>query len=181
MTKHVTELLIEDHQRIERLLADFPLGMESPGREDAFCELVFELMAHEVAEMQVVYPVIRERLPHGDSIADERITEEVESELLLQEMEDYGVDDERSDVLFVALRNGMLRHAKEEERTAFNPLAFAAPPSYLQEVGERYEQAKQWDEATHPTPRMRRARLSNKVIGSITALMDKVLDLVSID
>ena len=85
-TTDVVELLLADHEEAKALLARFD-HIAPNDRASYFCEVVTELVRHEVAEEHIVYPVIRRATPGGDQEAKARIAEQAEAEELLAHME----------------------------------------------------------------------------------------------
>jgi hemerythrin superfamily protein len=56
--------LLEDRRHIEQLLSNFDTR-ERAMWPDSFCELILNLVRHEVAEEEVIYPRVRKTLPTG--------------------------------------------------------------------------------------------------------------------
>src|SRR5579884_1790824 len=79
MTTELVQLLLADHEQAKRLLQAFDT-VPASGRDQAFCELTYELVRHEVAEEEVVYPALRRFVDGGDDLADTRIKEQSEAE-----------------------------------------------------------------------------------------------------
>ena len=172
----VIQLLEVDHRQAEQLLARF--DTTSPGERDSyFCEVVNDLVRHEVAEEVVVYPAIREDAPGGDAEADVRIREQSEAESLLKEMESMDAASAQFETSFGRLRDAVLSHAKAEESGAFRLLQQSEDADARIKLGQRYETAKRAAPA-HPHLHAPDSPPGNEVLGPIAAVFDKVRDAV---
>ena len=116
-TVDVVELLLADHRKAKSLLGRFE-SVAPTERSGYFCEVVTELVRHEVAEEQVVYPIIR-HAPGGDQEADTRIAEEAKAEKLLADMEKLDISSSEFATRFITLRQAVLDHASSEEASTF--------------------------------------------------------------
>src|ERR1700722_9744123 len=101
-TTDVVELLLADHEEAKALLGRFD-HIAPLERASYFCEVVTELVRHEVAEEHVVYPIIH-RGPGGVQEAKARIAEQAEAEELLADMEKLETLSERLAAKFAPLR-----------------------------------------------------------------------------
>ncbi|HUJ64696.1 MAG TPA: hemerythrin domain-containing protein, partial [Acidimicrobiales bacterium] len=168
--------MLEDHQKAKALLTAFD-DLPAPQRGDGFCELVQMLVGHEVAEEEVLYPVVRKYVDGGDELADERISEQSQAEQELAGMEKADPQSVQFMERFVALRDAVLEHADAEEQSVFPLLATSVEPSELEALGTRYQKAK--DAApTHPHPHAPDTPPGNLVLGPVAALVDRVRDAV---
>jgi hemerythrin superfamily protein len=173
----VIQLLEADHRQAEQLLVRFDTTPASE-RDSYFCELVNELVRHEVAEEIVVYPAIRKDAPGGDAEADARIAEQSEAEKLLKEMESMDANSAQFETSFGHLRDAVLSHAQAEENGAFRLLQQSENPEARATLGQRYETAKR-AAPTHPHPHAPDSPPGNTVLGPIAAVFDKVRDAVA--
>lgn len=81
--------LLNDHQQVKQMFSR--MEQVAPGQaREMFWELTNELVRHEVAEEEILYPEVRKALPQGDQLADERINEQSEAEELLAQIEKAG-------------------------------------------------------------------------------------------
>ena len=85
-TQDIVELLLSDHEEAKALLGRYD-SLSVTEREGYFCEVVSELVRHEVAEEVVVYPVIRTKAPDGEDEVAPRLKEQAEAEEILAELE----------------------------------------------------------------------------------------------
>jgi hemerythrin superfamily protein len=176
-THNVLDLLISDHRMAEQLLDRFD-SVPSSGRSEYFCEVVHELVRHEMAEELVVYPALRSDAPNGAAQADARIAEQSEAERMLDEMEKLDPESPEFRAKFLQLRTAVLEHAEAEESQTFPLLQQTESASKLDEMGERYERAKS-SAPTHPHPHAPDTPPGNKIMGTIAAILDKTRDAMS--
>jgi hemerythrin superfamily protein len=172
----VIEKLLEDHQRVKQSFAKF----EAADRQKwwgMFQDLTNDLVRHEVAEEEIVYPEVRKALPDGDKLADARISEQAEAEELLSAMEKKGEGDKDFAANLTKLREAVLAHAEKEEQTVFIPLASAVNQERLEQLGQRYEKAKSMA-PTHPHPNAPDTPPGNMMLGPVAAIADRFRDAV---
>jgi hemerythrin superfamily protein len=171
----IVELLLADHHAVEELLNTFD-GLPLPERTGLFSTLVLDLVAHEVAEEHVVYPIIR-HAPGGDAEAKERIAEESAAEGLLIGLQKLDIDSPEFTTKFAALRSAVLDHAGAEEATAFPLLTELEDAESRIALGGRYEHAKSVA-PTHPHPHAPHSPPGNLVLDPVAALFDRARNAV---
>src|ERR1700722_15560901 len=110
------DLLLEDHKAAEALLAK--VGQSGEDQSALFDELVHDLVGHEVAEEEIVYPAVRS-LPEGDAVAAPRIVEQQKAEELLTKMEEMDRSSAEFADSLAHLRDEATAHAKAEEAEVF--------------------------------------------------------------
>jgi hemerythrin superfamily protein len=172
----IIDLLLDDHREAENLLRRFDM-VNVEERADYFCQVVHELIRHEVAEELVVYPAVRSDSPGGDEEARKRLREQSEAENLLADMESIDATSQEFAAKFLQLRQAVLEHARAEETGAFALLGEAEDSDMRTALGARYEMAKA-SAPTHPHPHAPDTPPTNKIIGPIVALADKIRDAV---
>jgi hemerythrin superfamily protein len=169
----VIQLLEADHRQVQQLLGRFD-GISPAERESYFCEVVQELVKHEVAEEIVVYPALRQHASGGAAEADARIKEQSEAEEMLAKMDAsspaFAAD-------FVKLRGAVLEHAQAEEGGAFVLLRQAEDVDARAKLGKRYEMAKA-TAPTHPHPHAPDTPPGNMVLGPVAAVLDRTRDAI---
>ncbi len=176
MAQDVLQLLKEDHQAAEKLLARFE-EVAPADRGDYFCEVVHTLVGHEVAEELVVYPDLRQSSGQGDQVADARLREQAEAEEVLARLEHVDPVSAEFAETFRQLRQEVLAHAQAEEATVFPLLEGATDAEQRQALGEHYQKAKE-SAPTHPHPHSPDTPPGNRVLGPIAALFDRTRDAV---
>jgi hemerythrin superfamily protein len=175
-TTDVVELLLADHEEAKALLARFD-HIAPNDRASYFCEVVTELVRHEVAEEHIVYPVIRRATPGGDQEAKARIAEQAEAEELLAHMEKMDTSSAEFATQFATLRRAVLDHARSEEAGTFPLLKEMEDAESRLALGGRYEHAKAVA-PTHPHPHDPDTPPGNLILDPVAALFDKARDLV---
>ena len=175
-TTDVIELLLADHAEAKALLGRFE-DVAVTERTSYFCEVVTELVRHEVAEEHVVYPIIRRVPPEGKQEAKARIAEQSEAEELLVQMEKSDASSAEFATKFVALRQAVLHHAGSEEATTFPLLKEVEDAESRLALGGRYEHAKA-KAPTHPHPHAPHTPPGNSILGPVAAFFDKARDAV---
>ncbi len=149
-TGTIIDHLTADHEQIKALFSDV-VFVRPEQRADTFCELVTELVRHEVAEEVVVFPAVRADAPDGAVMVEPRLREQAGAERMLAAMEALKPDSlEFADAL-TELSTAVLQHAAAEEREIFPLLRQAESVDALFELAERYEKAKA-SAPTHPHP-----------------------------
>lgn len=173
-TENVVDLMLADHRKVEQMLGRFD-NVAPAGREDYFCEVVQELVQHEMAEELVVYPALRSDAPDGGPVADARISEQSKAEEMLDKMEGMDASSKEFESKFKTMRDAVLKHAGAEEAQAFPMLRKSEDPAKLEEMGRRYDRAKA-SAPTHPHPHAPDTPPANKMMGPIAAIVDKTRD-----
>lgn len=172
----VVVLLLQDHQEVKRSFAAF----ETADRKKwwgMFEDLVNDLVRHEVAEEEIVFPEARKALPNGDALVDARIAEQSEAEELLSKMEKSGADDPNFPANLTKLREAVLAHAEAEERTVFQALGESLGADRLEKLGDRYAMAKK-AAPTHPHPHAPDTPPGNVALGPVAAIADRFRDAI---
>jgi hypothetical protein len=172
----VVDLLLEQHNRIERLFGEVAAAT---GRlkEERFHELVRLLAVHESAEELVVHPAARHAIADGEQIVRSRLDEEDKAKTALAELYDLGVDDPAFAGKLKLLAEDVLRHAVEEETEEFLQLRTELTPERLVRMRGAVEAAEA-AAPTRPHPRVGESAVANLVAGPPLALFDRVRDAV---
>ncbi len=165
--------LFADHEQVKQIFVR--LNQADANKSEMFCELTNELVRHEVAEEEVLYPEVRKVLPAGDRLADQRIAEQSKAEELLAKMEKAGTADPSFMADVNKLQEAVLGHAEKEEQTVFGPLGEALNEERREQLGTRYEQAKR-AAPTHPHPHAPDTPPGNVLLGPVAALVDRTRD-----
>jgi len=172
----IVELLQQDHEKAKAMLAKITSAAPE-ARAELFCELVPDLVSHEVAEEIVVYPTIRSDAPDGEAEAEPRLKEQAEAEDLLNQMEKLDPASTEFGASLTKLKDAVLVHASAEEENIFPLLRALNREDAREELGKRYEQAKSMA-PTHPHPHAPDTPPGNVLLGPIAAIFDKMRDAV---
>lgn len=170
------ELIKADHQTVQQMLARFESVAPSE-RDGYFCEVVHELVRHEVAEELVLYPTIRKESTAGEAEAQSRLQEQSDAEKLLARMESLDVMTPEFVKDFQKLRTAVLHHADAEESGALPLLQGSERTEMRSEMGARYLAAKE-KAPTHPHPHTPNDGSAQKLLGPVAALLDRARDAV---
>jgi hemerythrin superfamily protein len=166
--------LLQDHQEVKEMFTQMERAEPSKAR-DMFWDLANVLVRHEVAEEEIVYPEIRKAIPRGDRLADARLKEQAEAEEVLAEMEKAGTDDLNFAAYLETLQRAVLEHAEKEETLIFEPLGQKLDRDRLQQLGDRYDQAKA-AVPSHPHSNAPGTPSGDQSLGPIAALVDEAHD-----
>ena len=173
----VVDLILADHRSVQEMLGRFDT-LSSDERSDYFCEVVHELVGHEMAEELVFYPALRADARQGGAEADRRISEQSKAERMLSEMEHMDPGSEEFTARFIQLREAVLEHASAEEQSALPLLKEAQTRPKLVELGARYERVRA-AAPTHPHPHSRDTPPMNRIMAPVAAVVDRARDAMS--
>lgn len=172
----ILSALLADHRAAETLLARFD-GLAVDERGSYFTELVRTLVAHEVAEEEILYPALRGVATRSEEAIRARLAEQSEAVELLKAMEDMAPEGPEFAAAFGKLRPAVQDHAAQEEATVFPLLVEFEEVLDRATMGVRYEQAKA-AAPTHPHPHVPQTPPGNLVLGPVAAVADRVRDAV---
>lgn len=177
-SKSVVDLLLEDHEEIKGLLGTLGAAgtASGPTKKEAFENLVWELVKHETAEEEVVYPALRQ-LDGGDAIADARIKEENKANKVLAELEKLDITSTEWDSKFSCLKSDVPAHASAEEKEVFPLLRKHQDGDHLVKMGKVLELAKK-AAPTHPHPKVPGTATANLIAGPLAAVVDRARDAI---
>jgi hemerythrin superfamily protein len=172
-TDDLISLLTQDHEAISERFSEIR-GTRPDARGQLFGELMDQLVRHEVAEETVVYPALRDE-PGGDSIADARMAEEAETEVLLAHIEKLDPTTEEFLGAVKDLQLAVLAHAQKEQDQVFPLLTANEERGYLALLGQKFKGEK-LGAPNHPHPHAPNAPLAQKLVGPVAAFIDRVRD-----
>ena len=149
------------------------------GRRRALADdVTIELVRHSVAEEMFLYPATREHVPDGEEIADKEISEHVQVEKTLKQLERADAGSEEFSRLLTELMTDVREHVAHEENTLFPALADHAGRDELLELGQKVEAAKR-TAPTRPHPSAPDTPPLNKLLAPGAGLVDRVRDHLS--
>lgn len=131
-------LLKEDHVLLRKLLET---GEDTTERavktRPALLErITSELQAHEKIEEDIFYPALMEH-PKAKDIVLEGYQEHHVADILVKELHDMKVTDERWGAKFKVLKEGIEHHIEEEEGPMFKAARSVFEQVELQDLGEQ--------------------------------------------
>jgi hypothetical protein len=183
----VFDVLGRDHLEVQRMLAELGTGPTRASgataahlarRKKMVEELIIEESKHEAAEEMHFWPVVRERLPNGNELADHAIGQEQEGKevLALLDKLDAG-QPEFEDVLSKFIKAAR-EHIAYEETVVWPPLAVALSAQDAADLGSKIEQAKK-SAPTRPHPGTPPKPGVLKGAGPVVSAMDRLRDAAS--
>jgi hemerythrin-like domain-containing protein len=137
-------LLMDDHKALKKLLSRGEDTTERAvkTRRELLDRVTIELHAHEKIEEDILYPALKEH-PKAKDIVLEGYQEHHVADLLIKELHETDVTDERWGAKFKVLMEGIEHHIEEEEGDMFKKARDIFSASELNELGERMETLKE--------------------------------------
>jgi hypothetical protein len=175
-TKHVTDLLHEQHTHIQAL---FDRVMEAPNRtrrSEAFEELRRYVAVHETAEEMITHPVARGG-GDGGAVANQRLAEENVLKARLAELDELDVEDPEFAGGISQLRVAISQHMEHEEREEF-PLLRIGNDDEQQVRLARAVEAIESVAPTRPHPTLGSSATSQLMIGPLASVIDRTRDAI---
>jgi hemerythrin superfamily protein len=169
-------VILQDHDRFKAVFAELERGAgEVDGRKDLVDHVIAELVRHEVAEEQFMYPAARSKLPDGDELADHEISEHAEAEIVLKRLEGLGPEDPDFERLVAEMIEDVRHHMREEEEKLLPRLREACDAEELQHLGYKVLAAKEFA-PTRPHPHAPDKPPANLILGPGVGFIDKIRD-----
>jgi hemerythrin-like domain-containing protein len=137
-------LLKEDHQGMKKLLDQGEDTTERAvqKRRDLLERITTEFSAHEKIEEDIFYPALKEH-PKAKDIVLEGYQEHHVADILIRELHETDVTDERWGAKFKVLKEGIEHHIEEEEGDMFKKARSVFSPAELNDLGDRMQALKQ--------------------------------------
>jgi hemerythrin-like domain-containing protein len=136
MPERALRLLHQQHREIMKLFKEAESAKDADARREACRQIVDKLQQHTEIEERFFYPAIGAR---GTAKAKEMVHEAYEEhhvvDLVLQELPDVDVEDERFHAKMTVLKELVQHHVEEEEQELFK-LAEKLGKEQLQHIGE---------------------------------------------
>lgn len=157
----VFDVLRADHGNLQLLLAALE---HSPGhaagasqevlraRKAAAERLVIDAARHEAAEQEYFWPAVRERLGHGNQLADEASAQEQEVTDALARLGKLESADDEFDQALADLIPALRRHLAFEEAQVWPQMRTALSPFQVRELADQLSQAAEQAAERAPRP-----------------------------
>jgi iron-sulfur cluster repair protein YtfE (RIC family) len=178
-TDDVVGVLTSQHERARALLAELHETVAAVAditgdMAEPFGELVRLLVAHEMAEELVVYPMLKTKLEQG-RLAEERMAEEHEAKQLLAKVEKMAAAFFEFPAALAELEAKVLAHAEQEEQTVVPLLEQRLPTEERRQLAAdfHYAAAKAPSHAHAHSPG---SAVGNAVVGPVLATLDRLRD-----
>lgn len=170
----VVDYLKSQHETIKALFIqtlDAPNAVE---QESSFNRLRTLLAVHETAEEMMVHPRVRRKIEGGAQIVDERLAEEHESKVALQEIEKLDFGTAEFSKALIHLQQAVIDHADKEETEEFTRLEDELGPDELRKLTAAVQAAERIA-PTHPHPGVESA-VANFAVGPFASILDRAKD-----
>jgi hemerythrin superfamily protein len=173
------DVIIKDHREFEAAFVEIESHTgHAEGRKDLVDHAIAEIIRHEVAEEQFVYPATRSRLPDGDKVADHEIEEHAKAEEIMKDLEGLGPESPHFEQLVKQLIEDVRHHMSEEEENLLPRLKEACDRDELQDLGHKVMAAKEFA-PTRPHPNAPDTPPANLILGPGIGFIDKIRDTLS--
>lgn len=133
-SRQPTEMLREDHERIEELLQSCE-GVDDGDYDETerlMGEIFRELEIHSAVTREVFYPILEDVSPDGAELIAETIEPDRELARIADDVRELSADDERFPDLFLLFAEALRRHIDNEEEKI---LSIAE-----EELGEKFDE-----------------------------------------
>jgi hypothetical protein len=135
------------------------------------------LALHETAEEEIVHPLARRAIVHGEAVIVARLAEEKEAKTILAELETLPADSPEFDRLARELQVRVVAHAESEEREEFVRLVAVLDAQTLTRMRRAAKLAETLG-PTRPHPGIESAT-ANLLVGPFAAMIDRARDALS--
>jgi len=184
---NVFDILRADHREVEQMLASLEAdpsqaNRAAPVRPEARKQLteklVIESSKHETAEEEYFWPMVRDRLPDGDQLADHAIAQETDAKKVHVRLEKLSPGQAEFEELLSNYIPAAREHIGYEEDVVWPPLQDVLTAAEAEELGKNIAIAK-GIAPTRPHPRIPPQPGVLKTAGPAVAAADKVRDALS--
>jgi transcriptional regulator of met regulon len=117
--RSATGMLKKDHKKVSALFSKWEESDDDKECAELMQQAILELKVHSAVEEELFYPEARKSLEDEGEIIDEAEEEHHVVKMLIEEIEDIGMDDERAHAKFKVLVENVRHHVKEEEGEMF--------------------------------------------------------------
>ena len=138
------ELVKKEHEMFKKMLTELDETTDRAvkTRQELFARLERELVSHEQMEEQVLYPALRGARSKAEEIVLEGYEEHHVADLIVAEMGELDVDDERWGAKLSVLKESLEHHIEEEEGEMFAHARKAFTAEELEELGAKMAEVK---------------------------------------
>ena len=140
-------LLKADHDKVKKLLNELETTTQRgvKTRAELFSTIKGELTVHEIIEEEIFYPELKAH-PKARDIVLEGFQEHHVVDLLMGELEQMDVTDERWGAKAVVMKENIEHHIEEEEGDMFKQARDVFDDDELEDLGRRMEELRQLGE-----------------------------------
>ncbi len=183
----VFTVLGQDHEEVKRMLAELENGptRASGASADQLAlrtkmteQLIIEESKHEALEEMYFWPVVRDHLPDGDTLADQATGQEQQAKEVLARLDKLDAGDAEFEKLLAAFAAAAQEHIAFEETAVWPGLRTALNTERAAELGTQIAGGKK-TAPTRPHPHTPPSPGVLKAAGPIAAAADKARDAVT--
>jgi hemerythrin-like domain-containing protein len=180
----VFEVLAKDHAEVQQMLGELEArpaassgasSNELSMRKKLVEQLVIEESKHEALEEMYFWPVVREKLPDGDKLANTGIGQEQEGKEVLDKLDKLDAGDAGFEKLVTTFIQAGRTHITYEETRIWPTLRDALSAEDASEIGTKIEQGKK-TASTRPHPHTPPSPGVLKTAGPAAAAADRARD-----
>jgi hemerythrin superfamily protein len=137
-------MLKADHDKVKKLLDELETTTERgvKTRAELFSTIKGELTIHELIEEEIFYPALKSH-PKAEDIVLEGYEEHHVVDLLMGELEDLDVADEKWGAKAIVMKENIEHHIEEEEGEMFTKARQVFDRRELEELGARMANRKE--------------------------------------
>jgi hemerythrin superfamily protein len=168
------DVLEADHRAVEMLLSQLEQQAEATPKH-VLEEAVRALSMHSAVEVELLYPLVADRLEGGADMAKQARLDHEEAEMSMLRLQSVPMSTEefRSELSrFVA---EVRAHVRTEETTIFPLLRAGVDSRTLADLGSRLEHAKR-HAPTRPHPHAPKSALAAKLADRLAGTVDRLRD-----
>lgn len=171
----VVDVLMADHRQIEELLTELESGSGTVEYRRRLADVaIAEIVRHDVAEQEYLYPAVRHVLPDGGA-TDSRIADQAEAEEIMKQLERVAATEPAFDRLVADLATRVRLHVLDEETDLLPRLRRSAAPAELRRLAVLVEMAER-SAPTRPHPGAPHRPPWNLLLTPGAGLVDRVRD-----
>lgn len=184
---NVFDVLHKDHEEVKRALTELERGPTTASganedqlklREKMVEQLIIEESKHEAVEEEYFWPMVRERVPDGDRLADEAVEQEQKAKHVLNDLIGVKADHPRFEELLGAFTADGREHIAFEETRVWPHLEKALTAEEAEELGTKLQEGKKMA-PTRPHPHTPPKPGILKTAGPAVAAADRARDAVT--
>jgi hypothetical protein len=137
------KLLKDDHDKVKKMLTEMENTTERAvkTREESLKTLKQELELHEAIEEEIFYPALKEHA-EAREIVLEAYEEHGVVDMIMAEIEQTPVDDEKWKAKFTVMKENIEHHIEEEEGEMFKNAREVFDKAALESLGARMQARK---------------------------------------
>jgi hypothetical protein len=172
-TTDAVSVIEDEHRTLQSLFER--VSKPDEDRPEVLKQIVRLLSSHVGAEKQLVVPVVRERVPDGELIADHLSDYHDEVEHILITLDRRKVNSPDVPALVTDLLRLTDTHVAEAQNDLFPALRQALTADELDELGGRMLSDERLT-TSHPHPHLPQSGPLKKIAGEVASIVDRVRD-----